>query len=329
MILKQALFLLSAAAMLTGSASAADFPVKAPAAVEQPRQVSGYVELYGGWSRVNTDETFCTPTCASVSDQANGWVLGGAGRATWWWAPSLSVQLDAQGDGTSYRFESKGGSFQRVSTHNYLIGGHANWRDPQRGLIGFFGGAGDATNVLQSSSPVRHGLIGAEAQYYLGPVTLYGQGGYNSTLGDLSSFANSIHAWFARGTGRLYLIPNFRLEGTVLYASGSVSFASLAPPGSLDFRTWLWRAKGEYRFATTPFSLFAAYEGSRSTVDQSITIVPNTFTVNARFTDHRIIGGLRLYLNEGTLQANDRNGTTLDIIAPFAVPSFAFGQGLT
>jgi hypothetical protein len=324
MILRQTLFLLSAAALLTGSASAADMPLKAPAVVEQPQQVSGYVELYGGWSRVTTDFTTCfNGTCLSSNNETRGWALGGAGRATWWWAPNFSVQLDAQGDGTSYRFDTGGGNFNRISAHNYLIGGHANWRDPQRGLIGFFGGAGDTTvNLL--SSPVRHGLIGAEAQLYWGPVTLYGQGGYNSTLGDISSgFLTSIHAWFARGTGRLYLVPNFRLEGTVLYADGSTSFSSTAPGNAIDFRTWLWRAKGEYRFATTPFSLFAAYEGSRTTVDANQNLGIATAISNIRITDHRIIGGLRLYLNEGTLQANDRNGTTLDIIAPFAVPSFA------
>jgi hypothetical protein len=327
MILKQTLFLLSAAAMLTGSASAADMPLKAPAVVEQPQRVSGYVELYGGWARLNTDSTSCfNGICGSSSDETRGWALGGAGRATWWWAPSFSVQLDAQGEGTSYKVESTN-FFQRVSAHNYLIGAHANWRDPQRGLIGIFGGAGDTTVSLASAS-ARHGLIGVEAQYYLGPVTLYGQGGYNSTLGAINNGTNDIHAWFARGTGRLYLVPNFRLEGTVLYADGSVSFSSLAPGITQDFRTWLWRAKGEYRFATTPFSLFAYYEGSRTTIDFSQTLVGiGTITGNNRTTDHRIIGGLRLYINEGTLQANDRNGTTLDIIAPMSVPSFAFGGG--
>ena len=41
-------------------------------------------------------------------------------------------------------------------------------------------------------------------------------------------------------------------------------------------------------------------------------------------TDNRVMGGIRLYLNENTLQFNDRNGTTLDIIAPFSAPSFIF-----
>ena len=46
-----------------------------------------------------------------------------------------------------------------------------------------------------------------------------------------------------------------------------------------------------------------------------------------KVTDNRVMGGIRLYLNENTLQFNDRNGTTLDIISPYSVPSFIFTQG--
>ncbi|HZO46402.1 MAG TPA: hypothetical protein VFB68_10945 [Xanthobacteraceae bacterium] len=299
------------------TAAAADMPVKAQRVVEQPQQVSGYVELYGGWAR--TKETICGTITCFTDDPANGWALGGAGRATWWWAPNYSLQLDAQGEGTSYKFNNGPNNFIRASAHSYLIGGHANWRDPSRGLIGIFGGAGDATNYLNFSS-VRHGLIGAEGQLYWGPVTLYGQGGYQSTLGSLSSFnLDSIQAWFVRGTARVYATPNFRIEGTVLYADGDVDFAGpAAPVNSVDFETWLWRAKAEYKFTTSPFSIFAVYEGSRTTADRVFA------TGTTRVTDNRILGGIRLYLNENTLQWNDRNGTTLDIIAPFSAPSFIF-----
>jgi hypothetical protein len=324
MIFKQTLLSVSALAVLTVTAGAADMPVKASRVVEQPQQVSGYVELYGGWARTKVDSTFCSPTCLPTdTDRFNGWALGGAGRATYWWAPNYSIQLDAQGEGTSYKFTGGGNSFQRASTHSYLIGGHANWRDPGRGLIGIFGGAGDATNFINFSS-IRHGLIGAEGQLYWGPVTLYAQGGYNTTLGQLSSdFRDGFEAWFVRGTARLYVTPNFRLEGTALYADGKVDFVSPVP-ATQDFETWLWRAKGEYKFATAPFSLFALYEGSKTTTSRFIAPDSQTFKI----TDHRIMGGIRLYLNENTLQWNDRNGTTLDIIAPFSVPSFIFARGL-
>jgi hypothetical protein len=322
MILKQALLSVATLAMLAVTADAADMPVKAPRVVEQPQQVSGYVELYGGWARAKESFTECDIgglDCFSGSGSANGWTLGGAGRVTYWWAPNYSIQLDAQAEGTSYKFNFGGGDFVRQSSHSYLIGGHANWRDLQRGLIGIFGGAGDATNFIVGGS-VRHGLIGAEGQIYWGPVTLYGQAGYNSTLGQISSFHfDSIQAWFARGTARVYVNPNFRLEGTVLYADGDVDFVP-GEPFTQDFETWLWRAKAEYKFATSPFSIFATYEGSRTRYET----VGLSFFVNEKVTDHRIMGGIRLYINENTLQWNDRNGTTLDIIAPFSAPSFIF-----
>jgi hypothetical protein len=325
MILRQTLFSVSALAALTMTASAADMPAKAPRVVEQPQQVSGYVELYGGWARTKQAFTDCDPGCTSGGSTASGWALGGAGRATWWWATNYSIQLDVQGEGTSHKHTFNGGGFSRVSSHSYLIGGHANWRDPGRGLIGIFGGAGDATNFFNDS--VRHGLIGAEGQLYWGPVTLYAQGGYNSTLGGISSFGfDSIQAWFVRGTARVYATPNFRLEGTVLYADGDYDFVATQPGNVLDFQTWLWRAKGEYKFASAPFSVFALYEGSRTSFD-SVSGPAETRT--DRVTDHRIMGGIRLYLNENTLQWNDRNGTTLDIIAPFSAPSFTFARSPT
>ena len=324
MIVKQTLLAVSSLAVMTITAGAADMPAKAPRPDPLP-QVSGYVELYGGWARTKQAFAECDPGCTSGGSTANGWALGGAGRATWWWATNYSIQLDAQGEGTSHKHTFTGGGFSRVSSHSYLIGGHANWRDPGRGLIGIFGGAGDATNF--SGTSVRHGLIGAEGQLYWGPVTLYAQGGYNTTLGQISSgFFDSIQAWFVRGTARVYATPNFRLEGTVLYADGDYNFVSTVVGRSTDFQTWLWRAKGEYKFAGAPFSVFAAYEGSRTTFD--LFAAPAS-TRTDRVTDHRIMGGIRLYLNENTLQWNDRNGTTLDIIAPFSAPSFIFAQSPT
>jgi hypothetical protein len=323
-MLKQLSLAVSALAMLTVTAGAADMPTKAPRLVEQPQKVSGYVELYGGWARSKMTETECFGGACFLDfeQRANGWALGGAGRATWWWAPNYSIQLDAQGEGTSYKINFGGGDFQRASSHSYLIGGHANWRDPGRGLLGVFGGAGDATNVVNFSS-IRHGLIGVEGQLYWGPVTLYAQGGYDTTLGQISSgFFDSFQAWFVRGTARLYVNPNFRLEGTVLYADGDIDYVP-AVPLTREFETWLWRAKAEYKFATAPFSLFAAYEGSKTTTTERAG--PDSEIL--KITDHRILGGIRLYLNENTLQFNDRNGTTLDIIAPFSAPSFIFTQG--
>ena len=305
---------------LTTLANAADMAVyKAPPPAPEP-MATGYVEAYTGWAQTRDVRTFCDPGCAVQDDfRLDGWVLGGAGRGTYFWAPAYSVQLDAQAEGTSY--ELCCGSTGHFSTFSYLVGGHANWRDPNRGLIGIFAAAGDANNFFTSNN-IRHGLIGGEAQWYSGPVTLYGQVGYNSTLGSVTSSIDGLHAWFVRGTGRYFVNPNFKLEGTVLYSDGSYDFNSNSKIGTLDFNTLLWRTKAEYKFAHAPISIFAYYQGSETRSER----VNSGSTEKHRFTDDRIVGGVKILLGEKTLQFADRNQTTLDIIDVLGTPTMMFGS---
>jgi hypothetical protein len=118
----------------------------------------------------------------------------------------------SRGDGANYVGGTTGPT--RFSAHSQLIGVHGNWRD-ERGLLGVFGGAGGASPDELAPGAIRHGLIGAEGQLYWNVFTLYGQAGYDSTIGSLSSgpgTIDNIQAWFARATGRAYITPNLRLE---------------------------------------------------------------------------------------------------------------------
>lgn len=296
-----------ALAALMSAAQAADMrPVtKAPPAAAAP-QASGYVEVYGGWA--NTEIEACAGRCESFD--ADGWALGGAGRANYWIGQGMSVQVDAQAEGTSYDV-GDGRRDARISSHSYLVGGHLNWRNPQRHLIGLFAGAGDAGGAGLVPSQ-RHGLIGAEAQMYWNQFTAYVQVGYDTTLGTVG-FGNvdSINAWFVRGTGRYFINPNFMIEGTGMFASGDIDPIS---GSSLGFDTWLWQAKAEWRLAASPFSLFAKYQGSRTEYDTRAGTSLET-------TDNRVLLGLRLNMGDQSLQATDRAGATLDIISPVANPS--------
>src|SRR6266853_5631681 len=111
---------------LASSSYAADMVLKGPA-VETTQPVSAYIELYGGWGH------------NKIFDIGyDGWNLGGAARATYWWSRGASIQLDVQADGTNYSDPG----FGRFSEHSYLIGGHVSWRD-SRYLWGVFGAAGD------------------------------------------------------------------------------------------------------------------------------------------------------------------------------------------
>src|SRR5262245_27203763 len=299
--MKQSLFGAAAIVVVASAAGAADMrPVlKAPGAVEQ--QATGYVEVYSGWARTE-GENF------GVQDRVNGWALGGAGRGNYWVNPGMSVQVDAQAEGTSY---DEGRFRDRFSTHSYLVGGHWSWRNPQQYLFGLFGGVGDAGgNGIFSESSQRTGLIGGEAQWYWHQFTLYAQVGYDTTLNSSSGF-DSINAWFLRGTGRYFVNPNFLIEGTVMYANGSIDRS----PSSIDFQTWTWGVKGEWRLATAPFSVFAKYQGSETTYDDV------SFLRDAKVTDHRVLLGLKLHMGDRTLQQTDRAGATLDIMSPLANPA--------
>jgi hypothetical protein len=290
---------------LTLFAQAADMqPVlKAPAA-QPDQQATGYVEVYSGWASTKA-------TDLGGSERFNGWALGGAGRGNYWVSHDVSVQVDAQAEGTSYDFPGSGGHF---STHSYLVGGHWSWRNPQQYLFGLFGAVGDAGGFGVDFSQ-RHGLIGGEAQWYWSQFTLYAQVGYDTTLNSLNRI-DSINAWFIRGTGRYFINPNFLIEGTVMYANGNIDFNFGAP--SIDFQTWTWGVKGEWRFATAPFSVFAKYQGSETTYDDSRSVFDLS---NTKVTDHRVLLGLKLHMGDRTLQQTDRAGATLDIVSPLANPT--------
>jgi hypothetical protein len=289
-------------------AQAADLkPVlKAPGA-EPQQQATGYVEVYGGWA--NTELNL-------ISQSFDGWALGGAGRANYWWSRDVSLQVDAQAEGTSYDFPGA-----QVSSHSYLVGGHWSWRNPQQYLFGLFGGVGDAGGLGIFGASQRHGIVGAEAQWYWSQFTLYAQGGYNTTFGSVSSL-DSINTWFLRGTGRYYINPNFLIEGTVTYANGDIDIIS-GP--SFGFDTWSWQVKGEWRLPTAPFSVYAKYQGSETTYDSGF-----ISSSEAKVTDHRVLLGLKLHMGDRTLQQTDRAGATLDIISPLANPTsplMFFGGG--
>jgi hypothetical protein len=286
---------------LASAAQAADMrPVlKAPAAPDQ--QATGYVEVYGGWARTEAENNYPY----SRSERFNGWALGGAGRGNYWFGPGMSVQVDAQAEGTSYDIPGGNGTF---STHSYLVGGHWSWRNPQQYLFGLFGAVGDSGGLgITDRTSQRHGLIGGEAQWYWNQFTLYAQVGYDSTFNSFFDI-DSINAFFVRGVGRYYINPNFLLEGGVMFASGDVDFIG---GQSLGFDTLSWNVKGEYRFATSPFSVYAKYQGSETRYDEE----------NFKVKDHRVLLGLKLHMGDRTLQQTDRAGATLDIVSPLANPT--------
>src|SRR3981189_1654208 len=113
MLLKQSFAGAVAVVALASAAQAADMqPVlKAPGA-QPEQQATGYVEVYTGWASTKA-------TLDGHPIRLNGWAIGGAGRGNYWVSRDVSVQVDAQAEGTSYDFPG-GGHF---SSHSDLVGG--------------------------------------------------------------------------------------------------------------------------------------------------------------------------------------------------------------
>ena len=85
-------------------------PVKAP----RCRTAAAGERLCRALRRLGADEVYRLQRLPD-DRRVNGWALGGAGRATWWWAPNYSLQLDAQGEGTSHKYHFGGGGSSSAS----------------------------------------------------------------------------------------------------------------------------------------------------------------------------------------------------------------------
>lgn len=297
------------AVALASGAHAADVDAVAPtkAAPLARSPVSSYLEIALGTTSESGAQTF--PFGFSNDFSTRGWTFLGAGRVNMWMAPNVSTQFDVWGSSTSWgQSDFFGPAF---NTTNFAMGGHVSVREPTSFLFGVFGAAG-------STSPARYALVGLEGQVYLGNLTLYGQGGYESTLGHdgfvgTGFFPSHASAWFARGVVRYYPLPNWRFEGVVGYARPIIDFSPIFgftnPSITDDF--WEWRVKTEVMIPQSQVSVFLAYQGVQNRLDIPLGGGSGSEVIKA--TNHTFLIGARFYIGELTLLANDRTGTTLEI----------------
>jgi hypothetical protein len=281
---KLALSIATALAM-TGSAVAADMAPVFKAAPEAAPDVSGYLSVYTGGTR--WDSGF-------FETKDTAFVFGGEGRLNYWWSRGLSMQLDVETEATT-SINLSGSNNWDGRVHG-LIGGHWTWRDPNSHAVGFFGALTSANN-LDISGQMVHGIIGLEAQKYLGNLTLYGQGGWAGRISG-SDFFEPDSMWFVRFVGRYFITPNDKIQGEIGYAEGD----TFNTPGEKS-SILNWGASYQHRFSSTPFAISFEYAGFQHEAKNctSFRTREDIFTVK-----------LSMFFNERTLLFNDRNGATLD-----------------
>jgi hypothetical protein len=302
--------------------------------------ISGYLEMEAGFAwqdnrNGNTLNLDCFNCGYSGTDRK--WMFNGAGRVNWWIGPNLSTQFDVWGGADDFgRGTDQGSGFNNGVIANFNLGNHFSYRVPEQYLIGLFGavgGIGSNANCCSGGAGFTHGTLGLEGQYYLGMLTLYGQGGVQTSLSD-GNDGGSYQAWFLRGVARYFLNPNLKFEGSLYYTQGWADagydfIPTFGAPGELQgdnlkMQQFAWGFGVEKKFDASPFAVFARYSGAWTKFSNSFT---NTIiTDQGETTEHAFKVGFRLYLNEQTLKYNDRMGTTLDIVDPMTSAYRSFGR---
>lgn len=249
--------------MLSGSAFAADLTSTEPTA---PRDAcSGHVEAYMGGLDVSghgVDDTFLT--------------YGGTARANCNFNNRWNLQGDMVLDRTNLNADPIIG---------YGGTAHLFWRNPTSYAFGVFGSAkkidlGYNDFTLYSGGP--------EFQVYINNVTLYGQAEFGQA--ELKPLVDT-DFWGLRGEVRYFATENLRFDGELAYRTYN--------PIPMD--VFYVAAQANYRFDSTPYTVFARYQYEHLTGGMVDNMDLNKFST-----------GLRVSFGGGTLLEEDRYGATMD-----------------
>lgn len=284
--------LLSATALtaLSVSALAADLPARG-APVMQPVGVSSF-DAFGSLAAGYNWGAISAPGVTLNTDGLN---LGA--RATF--AAPISGNFGFQADG---QYERSAYTLQNLNLTKNTgdLAGHVFWRDSSVGLLGVIAQASTTETSLGFVSDRRY-FLGAEGQYFINNVTLYGQIAYenvNFGFPALSGNGVSGDGLIVAGQLRYFVSANLMLA-----LKGSYETVSTSDLGNdLRHTGWLIGAKTEYRLNDSPISAFAEidYRGGKFNV--------------ADVKDHetRLMVGAKFNFGSKTLFERDRSGASLD-----------------
>jgi len=280
---------------LTGQAGAA------PAPDEERPPLAASVEAYGGGLFVGDD---LGDADAGQKELA---LFGGSARVLARLPADLTIQGDVEGKNYTNNDEMIDNFDESV-----LGAGHFSVRNGENFLFGGFGGGGYA---MAEGDRTEIWFVGAEMQAYLGPVTLYGQGGYLDTVNDGGgsgqSDGDALHqAPFGRAVARYFPTDNLRLQLEGSFAHGQQD------SDDQEMDVWGWGVRAD---AGLPFemehgllSVFAGYQGGYYDNGTSGG-VGGSGDVGSRH-DHGVRVGITLHLGaEKTLLERDRHGANLDL----------------
>ena len=271
--------------------------------------------------------------CATMAQQAGGLLSFGVGVTDLHWqgtpndvlfsgkaaevlasgsydfTPTLGVQGDLRYEYGS--FEPDDPSFTSFTYDAQIFDAalHLFYREKDRFLIGGFAQVGKTTRAERVGEYVDNRYYGGgEAQGYFGNLTVYGQAGGLAYRRDYTNYI--VDGWFATLKARYFLTEDFRVDAHL----GVEVEGQFDPEDQTYFdanlrTTWNFGLGAEYKFQDTPFSIFAKY-------DFFDTAYEDREFVRDR---QRLLVGVRVQFDDGTLLDRDRSGPPLDPVEPHAV----------
>lgn len=269
--------------------------------------VSGKVESWVGITAVTSVEGG-----AGVDDGFYG-AAGGGVALSMPLGNGLAMQMDANWERS---MDTLGGTVGNDRFSDSFQGAvHLSKRDPGMGLLGVFGGAGQANfqdDGENSSNEATFAFVGGEAQFYLQDWTLYGQAGAIIASGDDDILGNddvNDAAFFVRGVARWFVDDMSRLQVEGAFANGDVDDGEDVDGFNMDVFEWGVRYD---RVVALPVigetQLFAGYRGTSFDKNGN----SGGESDDGSFVEHTFMIGTSISFGGNTMQEFDRVGATLD-----------------
>ena len=286
---------LSAVALcaLSSAALAADLPSRKAPAVEP------VFASFDAFASVAVGYNWTTGKNYNESRDFNGLEVKARGT---FYAPIAGTGFGFQADGQYERSANNGGEgYGDLVTNTGLLAAHAFARNAT-GLVGVIGQANSTSDNFGGDTQNRRYFIGAEGQYFLGAVTLYGQVAYqdysiiNTTNVDVGGTGFNL-----AGQVRYFATPDLMLALKADYEK----LNGTGEANGIDVSSWRVGGRAEYRFAATPISAFGDLSYRSSEVSYNSTYKEN---------ETRALVGLKLNFGSKTLFERDRSGASLDPI---------------
>lgn len=256
---------------------------------------AGFADAWLGWRIVN-----------STQDPNGSHIAGGGAFA-------YSIPF---GNGFAVQPEIRGETYADPGDYSplgaLLIGGHVNWRDPDRFLIGAFAAAarpfGDQIDTNAPGFYSGWGYIfGAEAQAYLGRATIYVQGGFADIRTDFDDGPEGfVRGWFAGVAARYFVNDDFMLEAEYAFGRTPCFIDGDCFPAQDAGVVHNWGLTAKFRLGDGPIPVYGlvGYHGGSYLATQD----PDSGT------EHVVKAGITVPLGQfGSLFHNDRHGANVTL----------------